>query len=77
MSWDEFTILLSGIAAETPLGHIVSIRAETDKEVIKNFSKDQRKIYNQWRNKNAAAMDVGTYERSMAALEKTFQDMCR
>jgi predicted small secreted protein len=33
---------------DTPLGKIVSIRAETDPEIIKKFSKDQKKIHNDW-----------------------------
>lgn len=52
MSWDEFTTLLAGLNGETPLGRIVSIRSETDRERIKNFSKSERKIYNEWRTKN-------------------------
>lgn len=44
---------------DTPLGYIVSIRAEKDNEVIKKFTKDQKRIRNEWlkrknqeRNKN-------------------------
>lgn len=33
---------------DTPLGSIVSIRAEKDPKVIKDFTKDQRKIRNDW-----------------------------
>lgn len=52
MTWLEFKSLLSGIMPKTPLGQIVSIRSEEDKEVLKNFNKDQNKIRNEWRNKN-------------------------
>lgn len=48
MSWPEFCSLLSGIMPETPLGQIVSIRSEKDAKAIKNFSKEQRKIRNDW-----------------------------
>lgn len=53
MSWDEFKALLSGIGPDTPLGRIVTIRAETDKEIIKNFTKDQHKIWSEWRSRQA------------------------
>lgn len=53
MKWQEFSALISGIGPDTALGRIVAIRAETDKEVIKNFSDDQRRIWREWRNKSA------------------------
>lgn len=77
MGWDEFKILLSGIDPETPLGRIVEIRSETDKNVIKNFNSDQRRIFNEWRNRKAEAMAPATYEQEMAALEQMFAQLCR
>ena len=56
VSWDEFRALLSGIAPETPLGRIVAIRSETDKEIIKHFSKDQRRIYDDWRKRQGGKL---------------------
>lgn len=53
MKWNEFRTLLIGIAPETPLGRIVSIRAETDKNVLKHFSKEQRRIHNEWMQRSA------------------------
>ena len=53
MTWDEFRDLLVGISPETPLGRIVSIRAEDDKEVL-NLLKDRKVIV--LINKN----DIGT-----------------
>jgi len=48
MSWSEFCTLLSGIMPETPLGRVVSLRAEKDPKVLKEFTKDQKKIRNEW-----------------------------
>ncbi|MFQ7001819.1 MAG: Gp15 family bacteriophage protein [Clostridium sp.] len=48
MSWSEFCSLLSGIMPNTPLGQIVAIRSEKDPKKIKNFTKEQRKIRNDW-----------------------------
>lgn len=53
MKWLEFSALISGIGPDTALGRVVAIRAETDKEVIKHFSDDQRRIWREWRNKSA------------------------
>lgn len=51
MSYSEFCTLLSGIMPDTPLGQIVSIRAEKDKEVIKHFTPEQKRIRAEWRNR--------------------------
>lgn len=70
VSWDEFKSLLAGIAPETALGRIVAIRSETDKNTIKHFTKDQKRIYNEWRNRAAEQMPKQTYEQEMAHLER-------
>ena len=49
MSYQEFCSLLSGIMPDTPLGQIVSIRAEKDSKKLKSFTKEQRKIWREWR----------------------------
>ena len=51
MSWAEFCSLLSGLMADTPLGQVVAIRSEKDMKVIKKFSSEQKRIYNQWRSR--------------------------
>lgn len=53
MQWDEFRALLAGISPETALGRVVSIRAENDKNILKNFTPEQHKIRNEWRKKQA------------------------
>jgi len=56
MSWVEFCTLISGLMPDTPLGNMVGIRAETDPEVIKDFTSDQSNIYNTWQKKQALNM---------------------
>lgn len=63
MTWSEFSTLLKGIMPETPLGQIVSIRSEEDKEVLKNFTKEQHKIRNDWRNRNNPIRDMSEEEK--------------
>lgn len=76
VSWDEFRSLLGGIAPETALGRVVAIRSETDKNVIKHFTKDQKRIYDAWRNRQAKTMAPQTFEQQMAALEQTMAALC-
>jgi Bacteriophage Gp15 protein. len=54
MEWREFSVLLAGILQDTPLGNIVRIRAEEDKDVLKNFSKEEHSIRNLWRSRHSA-----------------------
>ena len=51
LQFDEFLNLASCLMPETPLGQIVAIRSEKDGEVIRNFNDAQRKIYNDWVNR--------------------------
>lgn len=53
MKWLEISALIAGIGPETPLGRIVAIRAETDKDRIKEFSDGQKQIWRSWRSKLA------------------------
>lgn len=76
VTWDEFRSLLAGIAPETPLGRIVAIRSETDRNVVKSFTRDQKRIYDGWRNRKAEAMAPETYEQEMQRLERMMAAMC-
>lgn len=63
MSWGEFCNLLKGIMPKTPLGQIVSIRSEEDKDILKNFTKDQHNIRNDWRNRNNPVNEMTNEEK--------------
>ena len=49
MPWTEFCTLVGGLMPDTPLGQIVSIRSETNKDVIKNFTQDHKRIVRDWK----------------------------
>lgn len=53
ISYSEFLSLLSGINGDTPLGNVVRIRSEKDLRKIKNFSEQERRIYYDYRFKQA------------------------
>lgn len=74
VSWDEFRSLLAGLSPDTPLGRMVAIRSETDKEVIKRFTPDQKRIYNEWRDRKAESMTKEAYEKAMDKLEQFMAD---
>ena len=77
MSWTEYASLLSGLLTETPLGQIVSIRAENDKDRLKNFNRDQHAIRNAWRSKISSKIVNRMSESDKKKATKEIQDMFR
>lgn len=76
MSWKEFTTLLVGISPDTVLGRVVSIRAEDDKDILKNFTAEQKKMRNEWRAKHSRVMvSEAQAERAINSFEKIFLEM--
>ena len=52
MKWDEFQALLIGMGPDTPLGRIISVRAEDDREVLKYFTAEHNSVRNEWRTRH-------------------------
>lgn len=75
MSWGEFGTLLGGLMPETPLGQVITIRSESDKETIKSFSPAQLKMHNDWKRRIAKAAVVN--EEVAEQQTKTFQEMMK
>lgn len=68
IDYKRFCTLLSGIMPDTPLGHIVSIRSETNKDILKSFTPEQKRIRDEWQAKLQAQ-----YEATMTEEEKEAQ----
>ena len=77
LPWGEFIALLAGIMPKTPLGQVVSIRAEEDPEIIKCFNDDQRRIYDEWQNRRAAVMPAAEYDAAMAGFSAFFRSLAK
>lgn len=75
MSWDEFVTLLSGINGDTPLGRIVSIRAEKNPETIRNFTKEEMRIHNRWKHRQVKDISKEEYDKAMEGFEKMFKSI--
>lgn len=74
MPWTEFCSLLSGLMHDTPLGQIVAIRAEEDKQVLRQFTPEQRRVRAEWRRRKVK-MDPNSYAAAMRGLEDLFRAM--
>lgn len=68
--------MIAGLSSETALGRVASIRSETDKDVIRNFTGEQRRIYDEWRKRNVEIMNQEAFEKGMENLEMMFAAMC-
>ena len=75
MPWQEFKQLLIGIDPETALGRIVSIRAEDDKEILKNFTPEQHRIRNEWLSRIAKEKTDEQTEQFIEQLRQAFIEM--
>lgn len=77
LKYSDWAKLVSGLMEDTPLGRIVSIRSETDREVIKKFTSEQKKVYNDWQRFRSWKIMrdpefFRSYEEQMKALERSF-----
>lgn len=75
MKWSEFAAFIAGLDHRTPLGSIVAIRAEMDKEALKSFTPEQRRIRNEWRNKSAKAIPQQKVDEFLETMKQTFISM--
>lgn len=75
MPWDEFCSYLSGIMQDTPLGNVVQIRSEEDKEILKNFTPEQKRIRSEWRNRMAKNMDKKQVEDTIEMFKNMFREL--
>nr|DAE50814.1 MAG TPA: hypothetical protein [Caudoviricetes sp.] len=75
MKWSEFRDLLVGLGPDTALGRIVSIRSEEDKEVLKHFTKEQKRIRNEWRARRAKQMKPEDMNDILEGFKKAFISM--
>ena len=77
MSWREFSYLINGLSGDTPLGRVVSIRAETDPEKLKNFSADEKKMRNDYLRKRAKKKSTKEVDDALDSIKQAFIGMAK
>lgn len=75
MNWAELSSDISGLMADTPLGNIVQIRSEDDKEKLKYFTQEQKNIRWKYRMKIAQNVDKEEYKKVIAEFQQVFKGM--
>ena len=68
MTWREFSGLVACLSGDTALGRVVAIRSEDNAEMLKNFTKGQREIREEWRREHRKEQTEAEYNASMQAL---------
>lgn len=77
MSWLEFSYLIEGLSGETPLGRIISIRAEKDPDIIKDMTPSERRIRNEYRKKMASQKSEKEVENAIESMKQAFIKMAK
>ena len=75
MDWAELSSDISGLMGDTPLGNIVQIRSEDDRERLKNFTQEQKNIRWKYRMKMAQNVDQEKFKKTIDKLKKAFKEM--
>jgi hypothetical protein len=62
---------------DTPLGRVVGVRSETNKDIIRNYTPEQRAIRDEWSRFLASRtisdkFDEAAWYKQMAEMERSF-----
>lgn len=77
LSWGELISDIAGLNGDTPLGNVVRIRSEKNPDVLKNFSKEERRIRSEWLKRMAGQMSGESYEDVMEGIKRMFVNMSK
>lgn len=75
LRYSDWAKLVSGLMPDTPLGRIVALRSENNKDIIKNMTPEQKAVRSEWRHfqfTHKQLMSKEDMEIQMKQLEKMF-----
>ena len=78
LKYSDWAKMVSGLMDDTPLGYVVSIRSETDQEIIRRFTPEQRAIRQDWervRAKRILQLPEKELRQQFAQLEQAMAAM--
>lgn len=74
--YKDWAMLVAGLSTQTPLGQTVAVRMEQDKEIIRRFSPQQKKVRAEWQNFLAArAFGSDDAKKNLQNLQMAFKQM--
>lgn len=75
LSYSDWSQLVAGLMHDTPLGRIVSIRAEKDKKTIDRFGSYEKRVRSEWQNFRSQKMKQEYTEADKLAVAEMFEKM--
>lgn len=72
LKYSDWAKMVSGLMDDTPLGRIVAVRSEKDREMIRHMNKWQKQIRADWtafRASSRPQVEAAEAKKQMAALE--------
>ncbi|MBQ7755974.1 MAG: hypothetical protein IJ401_01565 [Oscillospiraceae bacterium] len=79
LHYSDWLNLVAGLMDDTPLGRVVQIRCENDKDVIANYTNHEKKIRSEWISFRDSQIQKNYTEKEKidvaAYFEKLFTDM--
>ena len=78
LHYSDWSKLVGGLMADTPLGQVVRIRTEKDPKLLKQFSPEQRRLRREWQKFKASGQKeqpVQDQKQAMANLERMIAGM--
>lgn len=77
LHYSDWALLVSGLMDDTPLGRVVEVRCETDKERIKAFGAGEMRIRREWNEflANKKREDPEKAKADILELEKMLAEM--
>ncbi|MBR1724046.1 MAG: hypothetical protein IJ723_03385 [Ruminococcus sp.] len=75
LSYSDWSQLLSGLMHDTPLGRVVTIRAETDRKVIERYGTFEKRIRSEWRQFRASQLEHEYTETDRLEVARKFEEM--
>ncbi|MZL69148.1 hypothetical protein GT748_04235 [Bittarella massiliensis] len=79
LSYSDWYKMVGGLMGDTPLGQVIELRSEKDKERLKHFSPAQRRIRAEWahfvgRKKNCPEQEAAQ-QQQLASLQMALAEM--
>lgn len=75
LHYSDWAKLVSGLMDDTPLGRVISIRSETDRDVIRHMTPDQRRMRQEWLAYRSAHRSTEERQADIQALQAMIAGM--
>lgn len=74
LTWGELSSYIEGINSDTPLGQIIAIRSENDREKLKSFTTEQKRIRNEYRSKMVKNKSISDeeFKKQLEGMKQAF-----